>query len=83
MLNFGASDKGGRGSSIIAAGVFTLLAFLSLWYAVVIYLYRSHAIRTRKAARYYDKWGPSILCAALFVAVVLNFVYEGKGRGVW
>ncbi|KAK3489540.1 vacuolar transporter chaperone 4 [Neurospora hispaniola] len=83
LLNFGASDKGGRGSSIIAAGVFTLLAFLSLWYAVVIYLYRSHAIRTRKAARYYDKWGPSILCAALFVAVVLNFVYEGKGRGVW
>ena len=56
---------------------------MSLCYAVVIYLYRSRAIRTRKAAKYYDKWGPSILCASLFVAVVLNFVFEGRGRGIW
>ncbi|KAK3335009.1 vacuolar transporter chaperone 4 [Neurospora tetraspora] len=83
LLNFGSSGKGGSRSSFIAAGVFTLLAFLSLCYAVVIYLYRSRAIRTRKAAKYYDKWGPSVLCASLLVAVVLNFAFEGRGRGVW
>ncbi|KAK4240781.1 vacuolar transporter chaperone 4 [Achaetomium macrosporum] len=76
LLNF--STKHGNRASFVAAGAFTLLALMSLCYAVVIYLYRSKAIRTRKAARYYDKWGPSVLCAALFVAVVLNFAMEGK-----
>ena len=81
LLNF--STKQGSSPSFIAAGAFTLLAFMSLCYAVVIYLYRSHAIRTRRAARYYDKWGPSCLCAAMFVAVSLNFAFEGRSREVW
>jgi hypothetical protein len=50
----------------------------------VIYIYRSSAIRTRKAsAKYYDKWGPSALCVALFVAVLLNFGFEGRRREYW
>ncbi|KXX78727.1 Vacuolar transporter chaperone 4 [Madurella mycetomatis] len=81
LLNFGI--KQGSTTSFVAAGAFTLLAILSLCYAVVIYLYRSQAIRTRRVARYYDKWGPSVLCVALFVAVILNFVFEGKNRGLW
>ena len=81
LLNFSA--RGDNGPSFIAAGAFTLLAIMSLCYAVVIYLYRSKAIRTRRVARYYDKWGPSILCVSLFVAVALNFVFEGRSRGIW
>ncbi|KAL2126082.1 hypothetical protein VTI74DRAFT_1728 [Chaetomium olivicolor] len=81
LLNF--STQQGNKASFVAAGAFTLLAILSLCYSVVIYLYRSSAIRTRKVARYYDKWGPSILCAALFVAVGLNFAFEGKSRRLW
>ncbi|GAB1310818.1 vacuolar transporter chaperone [Madurella fahalii] len=81
LLNFGT--KQGNTASFVAAGAFTLLAILSLCYAVVIYLYRSQAIRTRRVARYYDKWGPTLLCVALFVAVVLNFAFEGKNRGLW
>lgn len=81
LLNF--SSRQGTTMSFIAAGAFTLLAILSLCYAVIIYLYRSHAIRTRKAAKYYDKWGPSFLCAALFVAVALNFASEGRNRSIW
>ncbi|KAJ4296123.1 vacuolar transporter chaperone [Collariella sp. IMI 366227] len=81
LLNF--STQQGNRASFVAAGAFTLLAVLSLCYAVVIYLYRSSAIRTRRVARYYDKWGPSILCAALFVAVGLNFGFEGKSRRLW
>lgn len=81
LLNF--STKQGNTPSFIAAGAFTFLAVMSLCYAVVIYLYRGHAIRTRRAAKYYDKWGPSFLCAALFVAVALNFASEGRNRAVW
>lgn len=81
LLNFSTGE--GRHPSLIAAGAFTLLAILSLCYAVVIYLYRSQAIRTRRVASYYDKWGPTILCAALFGAVALNFGFEGRSREVW
>lgn len=81
LLNFSTGQ--GTHPSLIAAGAFTLLAILSLCYAVVIYLYRSQAIRTRRVASYYDKWGPTILCAALFGAVALNFAFEGRSREVW
>jgi hypothetical protein len=81
LLNFGT--KQGHGASFVAAGAFTLLAIASLCYAVGIYLYRSKAIRTRRVARYYDKLGPTVLCVALFVAVALNFAFEGKNRGLW
>lgn len=69
--------------SFIAASAFTFLAILSLCYSVGVYLYRSNAIRNRKAARYYDKLGPSALCGALFVAVALNFAFEGRRRELW
>lgn len=69
--------------SFIVAGVFTLLAILALCYSVAIYLYRSGAIRERKAAKFYDKWGPSVLCVSLFIAVGLNFVFEGREREMW
>ncbi|KAK3335741.1 VTC domain-containing protein [Cercophora scortea] len=81
LLNF--STRNGDMTSFIAAAAFTLLAVLSLLYSVGIYLYRSNAIRTRRAAKYYDKWGPSALCAAMFVAVVLNFASEGRSRHIW
>ena len=79
-MNFGSKPTR---TSFIVSGVFTLLAILSLSYSVFIYLYRSRAIRTRRAAKYYDRWGPSILCAALFVAVAVNFGFEGRDRALW
>ncbi|QPH00767.1 hypothetical protein C2857_004728 [Epichloe festucae Fl1] len=80
LLNFG--DHPTR-TSFWISGIFTLLAILSLCYSVGVYLYRSKSIRDRKAARFYDKWGPSVLCASLFVAVLLNFAFEGRERRVW
>jgi hypothetical protein len=80
LLNFGTKPTM---ASFIVAGVFTLLAILSLLYAVGIYLYRSKAIRTRKVVKYYDKWGPSVLCACLFMAIGLNFGFEGRERAWW
>lgn len=77
LLNFGSKPTT---MSFVAAGVFSLVAILSLIYSVVTYLYRSQAIRTRRAIKYHDKYGPTILCAALFVAIVLNAVFELKSR---
>ena len=79
LLNFG--DKPTR-ISFIAAGSFTIVAFLSLFYAVGIYLYRVDAIRNRKAIRYHDRIGPTALCGALFIAVLLNIIFEFKERGI-
>lgn len=80
LLNFGSHPTP---ASFWVAGIFTLLAILSLCYSVGIYLYRSSSIRRRKAAKYYDRWGPSALCLSLFVAVALNFAFEGRERAIW
>ncbi|PNY20637.1 Vacuolar transporter chaperone 4 [Tolypocladium capitatum] len=80
LLNFGTHPTP---LSFWTAGIFTLLAILSLCYSVGIYLYRSRAIRNRKASRYYDKWGPSVLCGALVIAVAVNFALEGRDRKFW
>jgi vacuolar transporter chaperone complex subunit 4 len=64
------------------AALYTVVAILCLGYSVGIYLYRSQAIRTRRVARYHDKWGPSVLCISLLVAVIANFALELKDRGM-
>ncbi|KAI1873120.1 uncharacterized protein JN550_003373 [Neoarthrinium moseri] len=79
LLNFGTKPNA---TSFIVAGVFTLLAIMALCYSVGIYLYRSAAIRERRAAKFYDRWGPSVLCGALFIAVGLNFAFEGRDREI-
>ncbi|ETS87280.1 hypothetical protein PFICI_01108 [Pestalotiopsis fici W106-1] len=80
LLNFGVKPTK---TSFIVSGIFTLLAIMSLCYSVGIYLYRSSAIRERRVVKYYDRWGPTTLCVALFIAVALNFVFEGKERRFW
>ena len=80
LLNFGTSTNS---LSFMVAGIFTLLAILSLCYSVGIYLYRSSAIRNRRNIKYYDRWGPSALAISLFVAVALNFAFEGREREYW
>ncbi len=59
-----------------------LVAMTALVYSLGIYLYRAWAIRQRRAIRYHDKWGPSVLCGALLVAVVLNAGFEIRNRGI-
>ncbi|KAH8676488.1 VTC domain-containing protein [Tricladium varicosporioides] len=77
LLNFGAKPTR---ISFLAAGSFSVVAVMSLFYSVAIYLYRSNAIRTRKVIKYHDNFGPTILCSALFIAVVLNMGFEMKER---
>jgi hypothetical protein len=78
LLNFGkhhhSHNEHRARMSFIAAGAFTLLAVVCLLYATGVYLYRSRAMRSRRAnARYYDAWGPRVLGGALVAAVGLNF----------
>ncbi|KAK2073632.1 hypothetical protein P8C59_007901 [Phyllachora maydis] len=70
LLNFGTAV---HSASRIVAGTFAIIAFMALGYSVGIYFYRSKAIRTRKVVSYHDRWGPTVLCVSLFVAVVMNF----------
>jgi uncharacterized protein with PQ loop repeat len=79
LLNFGAKPSL---ASFIAAGTFTIVAIIALIYSVGIYLYRAKAIRARKAVKYHDKYGPTVLCAALFIAIILNAVFELKDREI-
>jgi uncharacterized membrane protein len=79
LLNFGNKTRPG---TLVVPALYTAVAILCLVYSVVIYLYRSQAIRERRAARYYDKWGPSVLCVALLGAIVVNFAYELRDRSI-
>lgn len=72
LLNFGATT-----ATLVGAWAFTVVAVLSLFYSLVVYLYRVENIKMRKPGRgvYYERWGPSALCAALVIAVVIDFLY--------
>lgn len=78
LLNFGAKPTK---ISFLASGIFSIVAIISLIYSVGIYLFRAKAIRERKAVKYHDKYGPTVLCIALFVAVLLNALFELSNRG--
>ncbi|TVY52767.1 Vacuolar transporter chaperone 4, partial [Lachnellula cervina] len=77
LLNFG--DKPSR-MSFFASGSLTAIAAFFLLYSVGVYMWRSYAIRTRKAIKYHDKFGPTILCVMLVLTLVLNAVFELKQR---
>jgi len=58
--------------ALTAAACFTAVALLSLTYTAGRYLWRVGKIRNREAVNYHDKYGPTILCAVLFIAVIVN-----------
>jgi len=67
LLNFG--DR----ISLYSACGFTVMACASLVYSMGSYLWRVRMIRERRAVRYHDRVGPTVLCVGLFVAVAINF----------
>lgn len=76
LLNFGDT------LSLSSAWAFTVLAILSLCYSMGLFLWRVDKIRKRRAVNYHDKWGPSVLCVGLVVAVGVGFgVRFGQGGG--
>lgn len=70
LLNF-VPPEDVRG--LISAGLFTLAALLAIAYAVFVFLYRALRLRARSAeGLYYDKYGPTLLCLVLFLAMATN-----------
>ena len=70
LLNF-VPPEDTRG--LISAAFFTLAALMAIAYSAGIFIYRSYRLRERYAeGLYYDKYGPTILCAVLFLALATN-----------
>ncbi|KAF5327655.1 hypothetical protein D9619_004796 [Psilocybe cf. subviscida] len=70
LLNF-VPPEDTRG--LISAALFTLAALLAIAYSAGIFVYRSYRLRERHAeGLYYDKYGPTVLCAVLFTALATN-----------
>lgn len=71
--------------STLPSLAFTLLAILALLYSAGIYYHRVRMLRLRRAVRYHDKWGPSVLCLGLAVGLGVGawskFFGSGKGTG--
>ncbi|KAG8927145.1 GTPase regulator Nrf1 [Tulasnella sp. UAMH 9824] len=68
LLNFG--DKVGK----ISAAMFSVIALGIMIYALFVYHWRASAIRKRGSGPYDDRLGPTLLCLALFIAIVTNFI---------
>ncbi|MCJ1309592.1 vacuolar transporter chaperone [Agyrium rufum] len=67
LLNFGDSV------ALASAWAFTLVACASLMYSLGVYLWRVRMIRGRRAVRYHDQYGPTVLCFGILGAVAVNF----------
>ncbi|KAG0212356.1 vacuolar transporter chaperone [Mortierella sp. GBA30] len=67
LLNFG--DRIGR----ISAGVFTFVAMVVMFYALVTFHWRADRIRKREPGPYDDRFGPTVLCVFILGAIVINF----------
>jgi len=68
LLNFG--DKVGK----ISAAMFSIVAIGVMLYALATYHWRAKSIRTGGRQQFDDRIGPTILCVALLIAIVVNFV---------
>ena len=64
-----------------SAWAFTVLAVVALLYSMGIFLWRVDRIKKRRAVNYHDKWGPSVLCVGLVVAVGISFGYRLSNGG--
>ncbi|KAG9321678.1 hypothetical protein KVV02_004082 [Mortierella alpina] len=67
LLNFG--DRIGR----ISAGVFTFVALVVMIYALMTFHWRADRIRKRLPGPYDDRFGPTVLCLFILIAILINF----------
>ncbi|KMU83440.1 vacuolar transporter chaperone 4 [Coccidioides immitis H538.4] len=77
LLNFGQDTI-----SLGSAWAFTILACLALIYSFLLYMWRVDKIRKHRDVKnvYYEKWGPTVLCLGVVVAMMLNFGLRIRGN---
>ncbi|KAG7004593.1 hypothetical protein G7Y79_00024g055430 [Physcia stellaris] len=80
LLNF-SHDNVGQGSAI----AFTVVAIMTMSYALYSYHWRANKIRMRGSGGFDDRVGPTMLAVALVAAVIVNLVLrlvkEGEKKG--
>ncbi|KAL2374703.1 hypothetical protein RJ035_002094 [Blastomyces gilchristii] len=79
LLNFGRDTV-----TLASSWAFTVLACLSLMYSLLLYMWRVDKIRKRRDVKhvYHEKWGPTVLCVGLLVAVCINFGLRVRSGGL-
>ncbi|KAI9800175.1 MAG: vacuolar transporter chaperone [Piccolia ochrophora] len=75
LLNFGDA------LSLASACAFSVLACAALLYSMALYLWRVDKIRNRRAVRYHEPIGPTVLCLGLLAAVAVSFGVRVRGPG--
>jgi hypothetical protein len=74
-LNFG------DGIAKISGLLFTSIAISSLIYSLYKFLVRGTLIRTMQPGPYQDVYGPGVMVATLFLAMLINFALKlGQSR---
>ncbi|UZJ54464.1 hypothetical protein CBS101457_003784 [Exobasidium rhododendri] len=70
MINY-SNDRIG----LIVSGLFTVISLLCIAYSGVIFMWRTIKLQKKEASNaYFDKYGPSFLCATLLGVTIVNFV---------
>lgn len=73
IMNFVPEDD----AAGLAAGIsFTIIALISICYALATFMWRAIMIRNRRAVAYDDRYGPTFLCILLLLAVVINIIFR-------
>ncbi|KDN41148.1 hypothetical protein K437DRAFT_258388 [Tilletiaria anomala UBC 951] len=62
----------------IFGGVYAIIAILTLLWGLFSYQRRVSLIRRKYGGPLDDLYGPPLICAALFVAVLVNFIFKVK-----
>ena len=70
LLNYGSK------SALTSSIGFFITAIFTIAYATYKYLWRVLMIREKKAAAYGDKFGPNMICAFIFLATFVTFIFK-------
>lgn len=61
----------------IFGAIYAAIAILTLLWGLYSYQRRLYLIKTKYPGDFDDLYGPPIICAALFIAVLFNFILRG------
>lgn len=70
LVNFG------NDMAVTASIGFFIVAVLAIVYSIVLYLWRVQQIRRKRAVRYDDQFGPTVICVAIAAATGVNFFLQ-------
>lgn len=70
LVNFG------NDLAVTASLGFFAVAVMAIVYSIILYLWRVRQIRRKRAVRYDDQFGPTVICIAIAAATGMNFFLQ-------